>query len=197
MPQSQPQPAGPVPVRLGGTDPLKKMLEDLSAESREAIQDLFTEIARSTGRPVTHTDPLDLFNSITSQTVGGIYVDVRSGQIKEAIHPDAWPKLGTGAIAGGSGLAYQFKSPGTGEWHRLAVIFLRHSFNPTENGIGLIKASYLVTAIHEMAHIAASDNRILDHPEMNRAGEALGARHFDDYVEKKCIASRYWSYPPN
>lgn len=196
MPQPQPHP-GPVAVRLGSTEPLKLMLEALSAESREAIQDLFSEIARSTGRPVTHTDPLDLFNSITSQTVGGIYVDVRSGQIREAIHPDAWPKLGTTPIPGGSGLAYQFKSPGTGEWHRLAVIFLRHSFNPNENGLGLIKASYLVTTIHEMAHIAAADNLILEHADMNRAGEALGARHFDDYVEKKCIPSRYWSYPGN
>jgi hypothetical protein len=188
------QETGPVAVRLGGTDPIKKMLEDLSSDSREAVQKLFIEIARLTGREVTHTDPLDLFNAITSQTVGGIYVDVRSGQVKEAIHKDAWPNLS--AVAGGSGLAYPFWSPTTGAIQRLAIVFLRHSFNPTENGIGLIMASYLVTTIHEMAHIAAKDNRIFDHPDMNRAGEALGARHFDDYVEKKCIPSKYWSYPP-
>jgi hypothetical protein len=195
MPQSQP--SGPVAVRLGGTDPLKRMLEELSAESREAIQRLFGEISRMTGREVIHTDPLDLFNTITSQTVGGIYVDVPSGQIREAIHPDAWPRLGTGAVAGGSGIAFPFWSTTTGAVQRLAVIFLRSSFNPTEAGIGLIMASYLVTAIHEMAHIAARDNRIIDHPDMNRAGEALGFRHFDDYVEKNCIDSRYWSFPPN
>lgn len=195
MPQSQP--ATPVAVRLGGTDPLKKMLEDLSAESRKAIQKLFNEIASITGREVTHNDPLDLFNAITSQTVGGIYVDVRSGQIKEAIHPDAWPKLGNAAVAGGSGLAFQFKSPGTGEWHRLAIILVRSTFTPTEAEIERITGHYLVTAIHEMAHIAAKDNKIFDHPEMNRAGEALGARHFDDYVEKNCIDSKYWSFPPS
>ena len=194
---SQSQPAGPVPVTLGGTDALTEMLEDLSSESRKAIQQLFSRIASDTGREVTQTDPLDLFNAITSQTVGGIYVDVRSGQIRDAIHPDAWPKFGAGAVAGGSGLAFPFWSNTTKAVQRLAVIFLRHSFNPTENGIGLVMASYLVTAIHEMAHIAAKDNKIFDHPEMNRAGEALGARHFDDYVEKKCIPSKYWSYPPS
>lgn len=182
-------------VRLGGIEPLKKQLEDLSSDSRKAIQKLFSEIARLTGREVTHTDPLDLFNDITSQTVGGIYVDVRSGQVKEAIHADAWPKLS--AVAGGSGLAYHFWSNSTKKIQRLAVIFLRHSFDPTENGIGLIMASYLVTTIHEMAHIAPKDNKIFDHPDMNRAAEGLGARHFDDYVEKKCIPSRYWSYPPS
>jgi len=197
MPKSQTQPAAPAAVRLGGTDPIKRMLEGLSAENREAIQRLFGEISRITGRELTHTDPLELFNAITSQTVGGLYVDVPSTQIREAIHPDAWPRLGAGLVAGGSGLAFPFWSTTTRAVQRLAVIFLRHSFNPTENGIGLVKASYLVTAIHEMAHIAARDNRIIDHPAMNRAGETLGARHFDDYVEKKCIDPRYWSFPPN
>jgi len=193
---AQSQPSTPIPVLLGGIDPLKKQLEALSVASRKAIQKLFDEIASMTGRDVTDNDPLDLFNAITSQTVGSIYVDVRSTQIKEAIHPDAWPKLGNAAIAGGSGLAFPFKSPGTGEWHRLAVVFLRHTFTPTEAEIGRINGHYLVTAIHEMAHIAAKDNNIFDHPDMNRAGEALGARHFDDYVEKNCLPSKYWSYPP-
>lgn len=193
---SQSQPSVPVAIRLGGIAPLKQQLEALSIDSRRAIQSLFNEIASMTGRDVTDNDPLDLFNAITAQTVGGIYVDVRSGQVKEAIHPDAWPKLGDGAIAGGSGIAFPFKSPGTGEWHRLAVVFLRSTYTPTEHEIGRIKGHYLVTAIHEMAHIAAADNKIFDHPDMNRAGEALGARHFDDYVEKNCLPSKYWSYPP-
>ena len=192
---SQTQPAGPVAVLLGGTDPLKRMLEALSFESREGIQLLFGEISRMTGRELIHTDPLDLFNTITSQTVGGFYVDVPWGQVREAVHPDAWPKLGAGAVAGGSGIAFPFWSTTTRAVQRLAVIFLRHSFNPTEAGVGLIKASYLVTAIHEMAHIAARDNRIIDHPDMNRAGETLGFRHFDDYVEKKCIDPQVLELP--
>ena len=195
MPQTQP--SGPVAVRIGSTDAIKQMLEDLSPESREGVQRLFGEISRMTGRELTQTDPLDLFNAITSQTVGGLYVDVPSGRIREAIHPDAHARLGTGAVAGGSGLAFPFFSTTTRAVQRLAIIFLRSSFNPNEAGIGLIKASYLVTAIHEMAHIAASDNRIIDHPDMNRAGEALGFRHFDDYVEKKCIDPRFWSFPPS
>ena len=103
---SQPQPPGPVAVHLGDTTKLRQQLEALSVDSRKAIKKLISEIASMTGREATHTDPLELFDAITSQPVGGIYVDVRSGQVKEAIHKDAWPKLAS--IAGGSGLAYQF-----------------------------------------------------------------------------------------
>lgn len=193
----KPQPSGPSAITLGGTDGIKVMLESLAPEKRVGVQRLFGEISRITGRELTHTDPLDLFNAITSQTVGGLYVDVPSGRIRESIHPDAHVRLGAVPVAGGSGLAFPFWSTTTRAVQRLAVIFLRYSFNPTEHGIGLVKASYLVTAIHEMAHIAAANNIIIDHAAMNRAGEALGARHFDDYVEKQCIDRRYWSFPPS
>lgn len=186
------QPA-PNAVRLGSTAPIKKKLEELSSNSRTAIQRLISEIESITGREATHTDPLDLFNAITSQTVGGLYVDVPRVNVKDAIHKDAWPKLKE--ISGGSGLAYHFWSDTTKKVQRLAIIFLKLSFDPSEKGTGLIMASYLVTAIHEMTHIAPKDNRIFDHPEMDRAGRELGAYSFDDYVEKHCLPSKYWSRP--
>ena len=180
-------------VRLGSTAPLKEKLEELSTESRTAIQRLISEIASITGREATHTDPLDLFNAITSQTVGGLYVDVPRTNVKDSIHKDAWPKLKE--ISGGSGLAYHFWSDTTKKVQRLAIIFLKLSADPTEKGTGLIMASYLVTAIHEMTHVAPRDNMIFDHPEMDRAGRDLGAFSFDDYVEKHCLPSKYWSRP--
>jgi len=190
MPQSQPLGSGA--VRLGGTDALRKMLTDLSSDSRKAIQKLLSEIGSITGEPATHTDPLDLFDAISSQTVGGIYVDVTTTRVQETIHKDAWPKLRP--VAGGSGFAYHFWSPTTKQVQRLAVILLKHSADPSDNGIERIKAGYLVTTIHEMTHVAPA-KKIYDHPEMNRAAKDLGARQFDDYVEKHCIPSKYWAFP--
>ena len=65
----------------------------------------------------------------------------------------------------------------------------------SERGIALAMASYLVTTIHEMTHIAPKDNMKYDHPEMDRAGIELGAYSFDDYVEKHCLPSELWSRP--
>ena len=59
-------------------------------------------------------------------------------------------------------------------------------------------AAYLVTAIHEMAHIASMDGGPeFSHEQMNKAAIALGVRGgFDEYVDRNCVDPKYSAYPP-
>lgn len=73
-------------VPIGGTDNLKKLLEQTSSDCKAAVQKLISTIASQTGTEASHTDPLKLFNALTSQTGGGgVYVDVPAEHMNDYV----------------------------------------------------------------------------------------------------------------
>ena len=178
-------------VGLGGIDQLKKLIEQTSSSCREAVQRLLGEIAAETGSELTSTDPIEMFNQITSQTGGGgILVDITLGNRMDRLSKDALRAYSPGPS--GSGEAWHFWSYSEKNVQRIAIIYLRYSTG-TAQSKGLIMAAYLVTAFHEMAHIARKDHKPIEHSQMNLAAVNLGALSFDDYIEKHCIDRKYWA----
>jgi YD repeat-containing protein len=182
-------------VLVGGTAKLKTIMEKLSTGCKDAVSKLINKIASDTGIEARFTDPLDLFNDLTSQTGGGgVYIDIPSENMAKYLPEDA--TRGQVPTTGGSGLAWVFWSHSEKNVQRISVIFRKGAFNPTPHEVGRLTAGYIVTAIHELTHVATKDlNKYFEHEDMDRAAQALGAAHFDDYVEKKCISPKYWSRP--
>jgi hypothetical protein len=186
-----PQNSGP--VRLGGIDEIKKLIEQTSSSCREAVKKLLTEISAETKSELTSTDPMESFNQITSQKGGGgLYADITHGNMQERLPADSL--RGYTPIASGSGEAWRFWSYSEKSVQRIAIIYLRYSTG-TPQSTGLVMAAYLVTAFHEMTHIARKDGTMVSHDQMNSAAVALHAASFDDYIEKHCVDKKYWGRP--
>jgi YD repeat-containing protein len=186
-----PQKAGP--VRLGGTDELKKLIEQASSSCKEAVKKLLTEIASETKSEFSSNDPMELFNQITSQAGGGgLYADITHDNMRERLSADSLRAYTP--IASGSGEAWTFWSSSEKSVQRIGIIYLRYSTG-TPQSTGLAMAGYLVTAFHEMTHIARKDGTTISHDQMNAAAIALKAASFDDYIEKNCVDKKYWGRP--
>ena len=56
-------------------------------------------------------------------------------------------------------------------------------------------ASYLITAFHEITHVARKDHKDVKHNEMDAAAATLGFKTFDDYVAKNCVDKQFWGMP--
>ena len=190
MPQQQQS----SPLRLGGTNQLKKLLEQTSKSCREAVQKLLNEIASENNIELTSSDPLELFNQITSQTGGGgIYVDVDHLNPKATLPWEVSRYMG-GPNSSGSGDSFRFQSS-SGDWQRVSLIYLRYTTG-TEKSIGLAMDAYIVSGFHEMTHIAPKDRtKTISHDQMNKAARTLGGVRFDAYIEKYCVEKQYQSQP--
>lgn len=126
-----PQNSGP--VRLGGTNELKKLIEQTSSSCREAVKKLLTEIAAETKSELTSTDPMELFNQITSQKGGGgLYADITHNNMRERLPADSL--RGYTPIASGSGEAWRFWSYSEKSVQRIAIIYLRYSTYASVHG---------------------------------------------------------------
>jgi len=180
-------------LHLGSTDQLKKLIEQTSSSCRSAVQKLLNEIAAETGAEFTSTDPMELFNQITSQTGGGgIYVDITHDNMKDRLPADSLRAYTP--ISSGSGESWNFWSYSEKNVQRMSIVYLRYT-NGTPKSIGLAMAAYLVTGIHEITHIARKDHKYVEHDQMNAAAVKLGAKSFDDYIEKNCVDKQYWGRP--
>jgi hypothetical protein len=165
-------------------------LEQASSTCKTAVEKLIATIASQTGVEASHTDPLELFNALTSQKGGGgVYVDVPAEHMNDYI-----PEAARGdRPAGGSGLSWIFESSAGRQ--RISVVFIKGTFNATSAEVERLKFTYLVTGIHEITHNAPRSGWYYNHPEMDKPARTLKAKDFDDYVEKHCIPSKYWSKP--
>jgi len=169
------------------------MIEQASSACRSAVQKLLNQIATETASEFTSTDPVQLFKQIASQTGGGgIYVDIPRGNMKDHLPADAMRAFAPGAS--GSGHAWFFWSSSEKNFQRISVVYLRYT-NGTPKSIGLAMAGYLITAIHEITHVARKDHKYVEHSEMDAAAVTLGAKSFDDYVEKNCVDKQFWGRP--
>ena len=149
------------------------------------MKKLLTEIAAQTGSELTSTDPVELFEQITSQEGGGgLYVDITHDNMRERVPADSLRAYTP--VASGSGEAWRFWSYSQKSGQRIAIIYLRYSTG-TPQSTGLAIAAYLVTAFHEMTHVAPKDGTMISHAQMDAAAVALKLASFDDYIEKNCI----------
>jgi len=161
---------------------------------REALKQLFSKIAEVTGFPASHTDVLDLFDSMRSQTGGGgILVDISMSQLNDNL-----PERGRvdQQPSGGGGLSSYFYTS-SGQRQRWSAVWLRGAYSDSPKlAFDRLPFAYALTLIHELAHNAPSDasqiGRIYEHEEMDAAAVELGSTSFDQYVREHCIPQKYW-----
>jgi hypothetical protein len=181
---------------IGGVDKLKSIVVKTLAfgDCRKALEAIISRIAQDTGVAASHTDFLDLFNGITSQTRGGgLYVDVPQERMDDYIPAAA--RLTGPQPAGGGGLSWFFYS--SGQRQRISVVFLMGAYNNSANlAFERIPFQYAQRAVHELVHNAPNDSsrlgRLYEHDEMNAAARELGSTGFDQYVKDHCIPAKDW-----
>jgi YD repeat-containing protein len=198
-----------VPIPIGGIDNLRKLLErGLSyGDCRAAIAKLIGKIAEIRGLEASHTDVMDLFNMMTSQTGdGGIYMDFQRTEMDQHI-PEAAVQDEGPPIAGGSGLSWVFgyshgMHTGPGEvnsanhLHRITTIFLKSVYaDAARKTFDRQPYDYLITVIHELIHDAPNDiTKSYDHAEMDQAARAIDGKDIksvDDYIARHCVPPQY------
>jgi hypothetical protein len=172
-------------VPIGGVDKLKGLLQSSLSygDCKDAIAKVIEKIADITGSQASHTDVMELFNMMTSQTGGGgIYMDFQYPEMNEHI-PEA---ARLSRIAGGSGLSWTFGSSNGPQ--RITAIFLKGAYsNSSKLAFDRLPYDYVITAIHELIHDAPKAYALYDHPEMDKAAKALGVDGgIDNYIKRHC-----------
>jgi len=182
-------------VPIGGVEKARELLAKTLGygDCKKAIQELFSKIAEDTGFPASHTDVLDLFDAMRSQTGGGgILVDITFSQLNDHL-PEA------GRIkqqpAGDGGLSSFFCASGPRE--RWSAVWLQGAYSDRpQYAFDGLPFLFAVTLIHELAHNAPSDasasGLLYEHKKMDAAAKTLGSTSFDQYVKDHCIPRQYW-----
>ena len=192
----QPRNSSVVMVPIGGRDRMQMWLEEALKykDCRGAMQKLLAQIGSDTNFAPSHTDILELFNSLKDQTGGGgIFVDVTPEELVTLM-----PGRDLGERQAGGGGDSNFFYTDRNNWRtrqRWSAVYIKGVYSD-RLALKRLPYSYLISLIHEITHNAPNDSsrigRTYQHSEMDGAAKTLGSTSFDQYVREHCIPTKYW-----
>jgi YD repeat-containing protein len=189
---TEPQKPTQVPVPVGGTEGLEKLLRKLLVgHCKKAMEGIIDKIATSSGYAASSTDLMQLFKSLTAQTGGGgVFADIRSEAINDYVPRES--AIIQQEPPGGGGLSWMVVQK-SGPPQRVSAIFVLSYYSDYPHKLGSYPFRYFGRAVHELTHNAPKvGGRFYSHEEMDTAAKLLGSNGFDQYVKENCIPKRYW-----
>jgi YD repeat-containing protein len=190
--KSTPQNPTEVPVRVGGTAGLEKLLQKvLVGDCKKAMERIIDKIATSSGYAASSTDLMQLFRSLTAQTGGGgVFADIPYEAINDYVPKES--ALVQEEPPGGGGLSWMVLQK-SGPPQRVSAIFLLSYYSDYPHKLESYQFRYFGRAAHELTHNAPEvGGRFYSHTEMDSAAKLLGSTSFDQYVKENCIPKQYW-----